>query len=57
MLRELHCRVGLFLITQHFSLRVPDLQSAGRNNAIRGIGLKRLDGMTTMSRDAKKSKP
>jgi hypothetical protein len=59
-------RVWLFLITQQFSLRVPDLQAVPVDYVMiwtQGLGgfdrqfegLKCLDGMATVSRDAKRS--
>jgi hypothetical protein len=58
-------RVWLFLITQQFSLRVPDLQAAPVDyvmiwtQGFRGFdrrfeGLKRLHGMPAVRRDAKR---
>ena len=57
---------GLFLITQQFPLRVPDLQAMPVDYVMiwtqglggferRFQGLKRLHGMTAVSRDAKRS--
>jgi hypothetical protein len=59
-------RVWLFLITQQFSLRVPDLQAVPVDYVMiwtQGFGgfdrqfegLKRLHGMAAVSRDAKRS--
>jgi hypothetical protein len=59
-------RVWLFLITQQFSLRVPDLQAVPVDyvmiwtQGFRGFdrrfeGLKRLHGMAAVRRDAKRS--
>ena len=61
-----HSRWRLFLITQHFSLRVPDLQAVPvdyvmiRTQGSGGLerqfeGLKRLHGMAAVGRDAKRS--
>ena len=59
-------RIWLFLITQQFSLRVPDLQAVPVDYGMiwtQGLsgfqrqfeGLKRLHGMAAVSRDAKRS--
>ena len=59
-------RAWLFLIPQQFSLRVPDLQAVPvdyvmiRTQGLGGLerqfeGLKRLHGMATVGRDAKRS--
>ena len=59
-------RLWLFLITQHFSLRVPDLQAVSVDYVMiwtqgfggfdrRFEGLKRLHCMAALSRDAKRS--
>jgi len=61
-----HYRRGLFLITQHFSLRVPDLQAVPVDYVViwtQGLGglerqfegLKRLHGVAAVSRDVKRS--
>jgi hypothetical protein len=61
-----HYRGGLFLITQQFSLRVPDLQAVSVDYVMiwtQGLGglkrqfegLKRLHGMATVSCYAKRS--
>jgi hypothetical protein len=61
-----HYRRGLFLITQQFSLRVPDLQAVPVDYVMiwtQGLGglkrqfegLKRLHGMAAVSCDAKRS--
>ena len=61
-----HCRVWLFLITQHFSLWVPNLQAVPVDYVMiwtQGFGsferqfegLKRLHGMAAVSCDAKRS--
>ena len=65
-MREPPPRVLLFLITQQFSLRVPDLQAVPVDYVMiwpqrfggfdrQFEGLKRLHGMAAVSRDAKRS--
>jgi hypothetical protein len=61
-----HFTIWLFLITQQFSLRVPDLQAVSVDYVMiwtQGFGgferqfqgLKRLHGMAAVGRDAKRS--
>jgi hypothetical protein len=65
-MRELLPPLRLFLITQQFSLRVPDLQAVPVDYVMiwpqrfggfdrQFEGLKRLHGMAEVSRDAKRS--